>query len=264
MWPTSRRSSRQFRTGKGVGWHEHDPCLFEGTERFFRPGYNAQPGSAWIPRSTAWWRSSRRGAHGGRRRLRPRRVDDPHGEGVSQVASSSASTTTRRRSRRAREARARRPACRRPRHFEVADGEGLSRAATTTSSRSSTACTTWAIRSAPPGTCAKRSQPDGTWMIVEPFAGDTLEDNLNPVGPRLLLGVDDDLHAGLAVAGGRPRARRAGRRSAPARGRDREAASRASAARPRRRSTWCSRRGLESQKASPTATYNVPSSLPCA
>ncbi len=26
-----------FRTGKGVGWHEHDACLFRGTERFFRP-----------------------------------------------------------------------------------------------------------------------------------------------------------------------------------------------------------------------------------
>jgi hypothetical protein len=28
-----------FRTGAGVGWHEHDPCLFRGTERFFRAGY---------------------------------------------------------------------------------------------------------------------------------------------------------------------------------------------------------------------------------
>jgi hypothetical protein len=30
-----------FRTGAGVGWHEHDPELFQGTERFFRPGYAA-------------------------------------------------------------------------------------------------------------------------------------------------------------------------------------------------------------------------------
>ena len=30
-----------FRTGNGVGWHEHDPGLFHGTERFFRPGYAA-------------------------------------------------------------------------------------------------------------------------------------------------------------------------------------------------------------------------------
>ncbi|HEV3114013.1 MAG TPA: class I SAM-dependent methyltransferase [Candidatus Binataceae bacterium] len=38
-----------FRTGKGVGWHEHDPILFRGTERFFRPGYAAHLVSEWIP-----------------------------------------------------------------------------------------------------------------------------------------------------------------------------------------------------------------------
>jgi SAM-dependent methyltransferase len=38
-----------FRTGKGVGWHEHDPELFVGTERFFRPGYNANLVPNWIP-----------------------------------------------------------------------------------------------------------------------------------------------------------------------------------------------------------------------
>ena len=38
-----------FRSGTGVGWHEHDPGLFEGTERFFRPGYNANLVSSWIP-----------------------------------------------------------------------------------------------------------------------------------------------------------------------------------------------------------------------
>jgi SAM-dependent methyltransferase len=38
-----------FRTGKGVGWHEHDPELFVGTERFFRPGYNANLTTNWIP-----------------------------------------------------------------------------------------------------------------------------------------------------------------------------------------------------------------------
>jgi SAM-dependent methyltransferase len=38
-----------FRTGKGVGWHDHSKCLFSGTERFFRPGYNANLVSSWIP-----------------------------------------------------------------------------------------------------------------------------------------------------------------------------------------------------------------------
>ena len=38
-----------FRTGDGIGWHEHDPDLFQGTERFFRPGYGANLVQSWIP-----------------------------------------------------------------------------------------------------------------------------------------------------------------------------------------------------------------------
>ena len=38
-----------FRTGEGVGWHEHHHDLFHGTERFFRPGYLANLTSQWIP-----------------------------------------------------------------------------------------------------------------------------------------------------------------------------------------------------------------------
>jgi 2-polyprenyl-3-methyl-5-hydroxy-6-metoxy-1,4-benzoquinol methylase len=38
-----------FRTGQGVGWHEHHHDLFRGTERFFRPNYNANLISSWIP-----------------------------------------------------------------------------------------------------------------------------------------------------------------------------------------------------------------------
>lgn len=38
-----------FRTGQGVGWHEHGHALFEGTERFFRSGYRANLVSAWMP-----------------------------------------------------------------------------------------------------------------------------------------------------------------------------------------------------------------------
>ena len=39
----------RFRTGAGFGWHEHDPDLFEGTERFFRPGYIGNLTSTWLP-----------------------------------------------------------------------------------------------------------------------------------------------------------------------------------------------------------------------
>jgi hypothetical protein len=37
------------RTGGGFPWHDHDPALFEGTERFFRPGYVMNLVSSWIP-----------------------------------------------------------------------------------------------------------------------------------------------------------------------------------------------------------------------
>jgi 2-polyprenyl-3-methyl-5-hydroxy-6-metoxy-1,4-benzoquinol methylase len=39
----------RFRTGAGFGWHEHDAGLFEGTERFFRPGYAANLVGDWLP-----------------------------------------------------------------------------------------------------------------------------------------------------------------------------------------------------------------------
>ena len=38
-----------FKSGHGMGWHEHHPELFIGTERFFRPGYSANLISSWIP-----------------------------------------------------------------------------------------------------------------------------------------------------------------------------------------------------------------------
>jgi SAM-dependent methyltransferase len=38
-----------FKTGKGMAWGEHDKDLFEGTERFFRPGYTANLVNSWIP-----------------------------------------------------------------------------------------------------------------------------------------------------------------------------------------------------------------------
>jgi 2-polyprenyl-3-methyl-5-hydroxy-6-metoxy-1,4-benzoquinol methylase len=41
--------TQAFRTGEGVGWHEHDANLFFGTERFFRPNYANYLVSAWLP-----------------------------------------------------------------------------------------------------------------------------------------------------------------------------------------------------------------------
>jgi SAM-dependent methyltransferase len=38
-----------FGDGHGIGWHEHHHDLFTGTERFFRPGYRVNLVDAWIP-----------------------------------------------------------------------------------------------------------------------------------------------------------------------------------------------------------------------
>ena len=43
------RIEAAFRTGAGMGWHEHHHDLFHGTERFFRPGYLANLTTSWIP-----------------------------------------------------------------------------------------------------------------------------------------------------------------------------------------------------------------------
>ena len=43
------RIAESFRTGAGMGWHEHADGVFHGCEKFFRPGYAANLVSSWIP-----------------------------------------------------------------------------------------------------------------------------------------------------------------------------------------------------------------------
>ena len=74
-----------FRTGKGVGWHEHSKCLFSGTERFFRPGYNANLVSNWIPTLEGVEAETQSWRQGGRCRMRPRRLYDCDGAGLPQL-----------------------------------------------------------------------------------------------------------------------------------------------------------------------------------
>src|SRR5207253_3861831 len=45
----SPKITEAARTGAGVGWHDHGHDVFDGCERFFRPGYNANLISAWLP-----------------------------------------------------------------------------------------------------------------------------------------------------------------------------------------------------------------------
>ena len=49
MWLDEEKVAKSFKTGKTLDWGHHHHSLFEGTERFFRPGYNAHLIASWIP-----------------------------------------------------------------------------------------------------------------------------------------------------------------------------------------------------------------------
>ena len=170
-----------FRNGGGVGWHEHDPELFAGIERFFRPGYLANLVGRVDP-------GARR--RGGEARARaPASPTSAAGTGPrpsswgrrSRARPSSASTTTRPRSTPPTSGRGR-PASETTSPSRRRTAKALSRAPATTSSPASTACTTWAIRRARRATCASRSRPTARscWSSRSPTT--SVEDNLNPIG----------------------------------------------------------------------------------
>ena len=168
-----------FRTGLGVGWHEHDDALFRGTERFFRPGYAANLVSQWIPALDGVEAKLQAGA---------RVADVGCGHGASTVILAEAYP----RSTfvgydyhapsidRAREAAERAGVAGRVR-FEVATaqdfpGRGHDLVAVFDCLHD---------MGDPVGASRHMLQslaPDGTWLIVEPFANDRLEDNLNMIG----------------------------------------------------------------------------------
>jgi SAM-dependent methyltransferase len=168
-----------FRSGAGVGWHEHDPELFAGTERFFRPGYAANLVSSWIPALDGVQAKLEAGAtvadvgcgHGASTIIMAQAY--PHSRFVgfdyhqpsierAQKAASKAGVADR---------------CR----FEVAPahaypGAGYDLVAVFDALHD---------MGDPVGAAAHIYQtlaPDGTLLLVEPYADDRLEDNFNPVG----------------------------------------------------------------------------------
>jgi SAM-dependent methyltransferase len=168
-----------FRSGAGVGWHEHNHGVFEGCERFFRPGYAAHLVSEWIPALDGVEDKLHAGAQV---------ADVGCGLGASTILMAQAypaSTfvgfdyhdesieTARERAEAAGVADRVR--------FEVAPaaefpGTGYDLV---------TAFDCLHDMGDPVGAArhvrASLAQ-DGTWLVVEPFAGDRVEDNLNPVG----------------------------------------------------------------------------------
>ncbi len=173
-----------FRSGHGVGWHEHDPDLFHGVERFFRPGYNANLVSAWIPALDGVQTRLEAGA---------RVADVGCGYGASTIILGQAfprstfvgfdyhaASIDQARARAARAGLGDRV------HFEVATAKAYK-------GTYDLVVTFDCLHDMgdPVGAAAHVRESlasDGTWMLVEPYAADRTEENLNPVG-RLFYSV---------------------------------------------------------------------------
>jgi SAM-dependent methyltransferase len=171
--------TRAFQTGDGVGWHEHHHDLFSGTERFFRPGYAANLVTSWIPALDGVQAKLASGAsvadvgcgHGASTILmaeafpRSSFVGFDYHEASIEHARKCASEA-------GLDGRV---------SFEVAPakeypGDGYDFVAMFDCLHD---------MGDPVGAAAPvlgTLKSTGTWMIVEPYAGDRLEDNLNPVG----------------------------------------------------------------------------------
>src|SRR5215210_262431 len=171
--------TEKFRTGEGFGWHEHDRGLFRGTELFFRPGYAANLTSSWIPALDGVEAKLKAGA---------KVADVGCGLGASTILMAQAfpsSTFV---------------------GFDYHD-KSIEMARQKAVEAGVADRVEFAVAKAkdypgenydfvtffdclhdmgdPVGAAAHVKEslaPDGTWMIVEPFAGDRVEDNLNPVG----------------------------------------------------------------------------------
>lgn len=168
-----------YRHGRGLGWGEHHACLFSGTERFFRPGYNANLVTSWIPALEGVADKLERGAsvadvgcgHGASTLVMAKAYPRSSFVGFDAHAPSIAA---------ARERAAAAGVADRVR-FEVAaaktyPGAGYDLVAFFDCLHD---------MGDPVGAAAhvRRSlAPDGTWLLVEPFANDRTADNLNPVG----------------------------------------------------------------------------------
>jgi len=173
------RIAESFRSGAGMGWHEHADGVFHGCERFFRPGYAANLVSAWIPALTDVKARLEAGA---------RVADVGCGKGASTLLMAKAFPNS---------------------EFFGFDYHDKSIEAARESARAAGVAgrVTFEVVKAkefpgrnydfvtvfdclhdmgdPIGAAAHLRQSlanDGTWMIVEPYANDRFKDNLNPVG----------------------------------------------------------------------------------
>lgn len=173
------RITEAFRTGGGVGWHEHDEEVLLGCERFFRTGYAANLVGSWLPALDGVEAKLRAGA---------RVADVGCGHGTSTVLMAAAypdatfvgfdyhdESIARARQRAADAGVDGRV------NFEVASAQAF------TGGPYDLIATMACLHDmGDPLGAARRIReqiaPEGTWIIVEPYAGDGVTDNLTPVG----------------------------------------------------------------------------------
>ncbi|MGI8564581.1 MAG: class I SAM-dependent methyltransferase [Candidatus Dormibacter sp.] len=169
-----------FRSGAGFGWHEHDPGVHEGCARFFGPTYDASIVSSWLPALDGVVDKLEAGAEV---------ADVGCGLGRSTLLMAKAYPRSRftgfdyhpdslALARRQAEAAGMGDRVK----FEVAPAKGFPGPAaydlvTTFDSLHDMGDPVGAARHV-----RETLKPDGTWMVVEPLAGDKVEDNLNPIG----------------------------------------------------------------------------------
>jgi SAM-dependent methyltransferase len=170
---------RAFQSGDGVGWHEHHHDLFAGTERFFRPGYAANLVSSWIPALDGVQAKLERGGrvadvgcgHGASTILMAQAFPnsefigfDYHGPSIEHAHQAAVDAGLDDRVR-----------------FEVASAKEYPGGPYELVAMFDCLHD----MGDPVGAAAHVRDtlaPDGTWLIVEPYAGDRLQDNVNPVG----------------------------------------------------------------------------------
>jgi 2-polyprenyl-3-methyl-5-hydroxy-6-metoxy-1,4-benzoquinol methylase len=175
---TSKIAER-FRTGEGLGWHEHDHGLFRGTELFFRTGYAANLMSSWIPALDGVEEKLKAGA---------KVADVGCGLGASTILMAQAfpnSTFV---------GYDYHPASIEMARQRAADAGVSDRITFEVAKAKDYSGNDFDFvaffdclhdMGDPVGAAAHVRESlaqDGTWMIVEPFANDSVEDNLNPIG----------------------------------------------------------------------------------
>ena len=193
LFAVRERATKNFRTGKGMEWGEHSACLFHGTERFFRAGYNANLLTSWLPALEGVVEKLNRGGkvadvgcgHGASTILLARAF--PNSEFVGYDYHPPSIKAARERAKGIKNAR-----------FEVADAVGYRE-----KGFDLIAFFDCLHDMADPAGAAKHARaalkPDGTCMLVEPYAGDRAEENHNPVG-RLYYGASSLICVPVSLA----------------------------------------------------------------